>query len=136
MYLPLFRELSEFRFLYLARNAAHFTKAAELFRNLVVISLQSNPAQDLLRYFAIRKAWDLAKYSSLTEADLIFRNLAKERFQGARFEHLYRAWKFGRVADLEIRDEFRGSDKPHRTHFATQILRPFGPSRTETQVNQ
>ena len=60
MYLPLFRELSEFRFLFLARNDAHFAKASELFRDLVTIPLESNPAEDLLRYFAIRKAWDLA----------------------------------------------------------------------------
>ena len=61
MYLPLFRELSEFRFLFLARTDAQFPKASELFRDLVAIPLESNPAEDLLRYFAIRKAWDLAK---------------------------------------------------------------------------
>jgi len=95
--MPLFRELSAFRFLFLARNEAYFVKAAELFRDLVTIPLGSNPAEDLLRYFAIRKAWELAHYSSLTEGDLVFRNLAKERFQGARFEHLFRVWKIGRV---------------------------------------
>ena len=128
MYLPLFRELSEFRFLFLARTDAHFTRASDLFRDLVMIPLSSNPSEDLLRYFAIRKAWDFAKYTSLTEADLIFRNLAKERFAGARFEHLYRAWKVGRVADAEVREDLRGSDKPHIVQFNTQILRAIGSS--------
>lgn len=136
MYLPLFRELSEFRFLFLARANAHFAKASELFRDLVSIPLQSNPAEDLLRYFAIRKAWDLAKYTSLTEGDLIFRNLAKERFAGTRFEHFYRAWKAGRLADAEIRADVRGSDKPHAVQFDTQILRPIGPSGGETEPNR
>lgn len=136
MYLPLFRGLSEFRFLFLARNETHFAKADELFRELVTIPLESNPAQDLIRYFTIRKAWDLAKYSALSEGDLIFRNLAKERFRGARFEHLYRAWKIGRVTDADISEEFCGSDKPHRAHFATQVLRAVGPSSTETEVNR
>jgi hypothetical protein len=136
MYLPLFRELSEFRFLFLARANAHFAKAAELFRDLVTIPLQSNPAEDLLRYFTIRKAWDLAQYTSLTEADLIFRNLAKERFAGARFEHLYRAWKPGRLADAEIRADLRGSDKPHAVQFDTQILRAIGPSDGETEASR
>jgi hypothetical protein len=136
MYLPLFRGLSEFRFLFLARTDAQFAKASELFRDLVTIPLESNPAEDLLRYFAIRKAWDLAKYTSLTEGDLIFRNLAKERFAGTRFEHLYRAWKVGRVADAEIREDLRGSDKPHSVQFETQILRPIGPSDEATEENR
>jgi hypothetical protein len=136
MYLPLFRELSEFRFLFLARTDAHFVKASELFRDLVTIPLSSNPADDLLRYFAIRKAWDSAKYTSLTEGDLIFRNLAKERFAGTRFEHLYRVWKIGRVADAEIRDDLRGSDKPHTVQFETQTLRAIGSSDGETEENR
>jgi len=136
MYLPLFRELPEFRFLFLARTNAHFSKASELFRDVVTIPLQSNPAEDLLRYFSIRKAWDLAEYRSLTEGDLIFRNLARERFAGARFEHLYRAWKAGRIADTEIRNDLRGSDKPHSTHFGAQILDAIGASVPEVETNQ
>jgi hypothetical protein len=133
-YLPLFRQLSEFRFLFLARTDSHFAKAYELFRDLVTIPLESNPADDLLRYFTIRKAWDLAQYASVTEGDLIFRNLAKERFGGARFEHFYRAWKFGRVSDAEIREELRGSDKPHAVHFDAQTLAPIcGP---ESEANR
>jgi hypothetical protein len=126
-YLPLFRELPEFRFLFLARNDAHFTKASELFRDLVTIPLQSNPADDLLRYFRIRKAWDLAQYTSVTEGDLIFRNLAKERFGGSRFEHFYRAWKVGRVSEQEIRTEFQGSDRHHTIEFEAQLLTTIAP---------
>ena len=81
-YLPLFRELSEFRFLYLARADSHFGKAKELFDSLVTIPLGSDVSADLLRYFQIRKAWDLSRYASLSEADLIFRNDAKARFAG------------------------------------------------------
>ena len=125
-HLPLFRELPEFHFLFLARCDAYFAKAAELFRDVVTIPLESNPAEDLLRYFAIRKAWEQGQYSSVTEDDLIFRNLAKERFGGARFEHSYRAWKIGRLSDAKIRQDLPGSDEPHATHFETQILPAIG----------
>lgn len=135
-YLPLFRELSEFRFLFLARADAHFAKACELFRDLVTIPLESNPAEDLLRYFAIRKAWDLGKYTTLTEGDLIFRNLAKERFRGTRFEHFYRAWKVGRISDVELRGEFRGSDKSHATQFETKILKAIGVFDAESGASR
>jgi hypothetical protein len=126
-YLPLFRELSEFRFLFLARSDAYFRKARELFRDLVTIPLESNPADDLLRYFRIRKAWDLAQYESVTEGDLIFRNFARERFSGSRFEHFYRAWKVGRVSEQEIRSEFQGSDKHHTIEFEAQLVTPIAP---------
>ncbi len=42
VYLPLFRQLSEFRFLYLARLDSHFEKAKELFDSLVAIPLGSD----------------------------------------------------------------------------------------------
>jgi hypothetical protein len=132
-YLPLFRELAEFKFLFLARTDCYFGKAHELFRDLVTIPLEPNPADDLLRYFKIRKAWDLAEYASVTEGDLMFHNLAKERFRGARVEHFYRAWKVGRISDAEIHEDFQGSDKPHVVHFETEILRVItGPAIRQT----
>ena len=122
-YLPLFRQLSEFRFLYLARTDSHFEKAKELFDSLVTIPLQSDAAKDILRYFQIRKAWDLKQYATLTEGDLIFRNDAKGRFAGDRFEHLYRGWKAARVTEANIRQEFGGDDLHHTVHFAVQVVR-------------
>ncbi len=136
MYLPLFRELPEFRFLFLAREDAHFAKACELFHDLVAIPLQPNPAEDLLRYFAIRKAWDLGNYTSLTEEDLIFRNLAKERFRGTRFERFYHAWKVARLGDAAIRDGLRGSDKPHSVHFEARLLKAIGPADSTSGEKQ
>jgi hypothetical protein len=135
-YLPLFRELSAFQFVFLARADALFAKASELFRDLVTIPLQSNLAEDLLRYFAIRKAWDLGKYTSVTEGDLIFRNLARERFCGTRFEHSYRAWKVGRMSDAQICEDLRGSDKPHAVQFETRLLTPIDSADPEPEENR
>ena len=46
------------------------------------------------------------------DGDLIFRNQAKTRFVGERFEHLYRGWKAGRVTQADIRQEFGGTNRP------------------------
>jgi hypothetical protein len=127
-YLSLFRALPAFRFVYLARNASHFDKARELFESLVTIPLSSSPASDLLRYFAIRKAWDLRQYAEVSEADLIFRNQAKERFSAGRFEHLYRGWKAGRVTDEQVRNEFPSDNGRHRVEFAAEVLHAAGTS--------
>ncbi len=130
-YLPLFRQLSAFRFLYLARVDSHFEKAKELFHSLVTIPLGSDVSADLLRYFQIRKTWDLSRYTSLTEADLIFRNQAKTRFVGQRFEHLYRGWKVGRVTDSDIRVDFGGSKSHATVHFAAEVLSRFAVPEQE-----
>jgi hypothetical protein len=126
VYLPLFRQLSEFRVLYLGRVDLHFGKAKELFNALVAVPLRSDASAELLRYFQIRKAWDLGRYGSLTEGDLIFRNQAKMRFTGQRFEYLYRGWKVGRVSESKILEEFGGSKHDVTAHFATEVLRRVG----------
>jgi hypothetical protein len=129
-YLPLFRQLSQFGFLYLARVDSHFEKVKELFDSLVTVPLGSDVSADLLRYFQIRKTWDLSHYASLTEADLIFRNQAKTRFAGQRFEHLYRGWKVGRVTDSDIHHDFGKSERHATVHFANQVLcRIAGPKQ-------
>jgi hypothetical protein len=133
-YLPLFRQPSAFRFLYLARVDSHFEKAKELFDSLVTIPLGADVSADLLRYFQIRKTWDLSRYAPLTEADLIFRNQAKTRFAGPRFEHLYRSWKVGRVTDSDIRQDFGGSKRPATVDFATEVLCRFAVPEQEPEL--
>lgn len=132
-YLPLFRQLSEFRFLYLARLDSHFERARELFESLVAIPLGSDASADLLRYFQIRRAWDLGRYSSLSEVDLIFRNQVKARFSGQRFEHLYRAWKVGRTTDSDIHRDFGGGDHHAIVQFAAEVLCPFTVSEGKSE---
>jgi hypothetical protein len=132
-YLPLFRQLSTFRFRYLARVDSHFENATQLFNSLVTIPLGSDVSADLLRYFEIRKAWDLSRYASLTEADLIFRNQAKTKFAGQRFEHLYRGWKVGRVPESDIRQDFRGSERRATVYFTTEVLCRFAVPEREPE---
>ena len=134
-YLPLFRALSAFQFLYLARSTSHFAKARDLFDSLVTVPLSSSPAADLLRYFAVRKAWDLHQYGSVSEADLIFRNQAKQRFSAHRFEHLYRAWKAGRVTDDQVRQEFPADNGTHHVEFSAELLEAAG-ARAATEVER
>jgi hypothetical protein len=100
-YLPLFRQLSEFRLVYVSRTDSHFGKATEIFSSLVKIPLES----DIARRSAslLPRAQSLGRKtvrSAVTDADLIFRNHARARFAGERFEGLYRGWKNGRVSEF------------------------------------
>jgi hypothetical protein len=132
-YLPLFQGLSQFHFLYLARSDSHFDRAREIFDSLVTIPLDSNPADELLRYFAIRKDWDNRQYGSLTEADLIFRNKAKQRFSAPRFEQLYCGWKTGRISQTQVRQEFQTNGTQHAVRFEPQLLKGVGLACRETE---
>jgi hypothetical protein len=130
-YLPLFRQLSEFRFLYLARVDSHFEKAKGLFNSQVVIALGSDVSADLLRYFELRKAWDLSRYTIIAKADLIYRNEAKARFAGQRFDDLYLGWKFGRITEADIRQEFGSGKRKSVVHFGTELLCRIAPHQQE-----
>ena len=48
-YLPLFRQLSEFRLVYVSRTDSHFGKATEIFSSLVKIPLESDIAGEIGR---------------------------------------------------------------------------------------
>jgi len=124
-YLSLFRRLSEFRLVYVSRTDSHFSKAAEIFHSLVKIPLESDIAGDLLHYFRVRKAWDEKQYAAVSDADLIFRNHARARFTGDRFEGLYRGWKNGRVTESAICQELGTNDRKRTVHFETYAVRPI-----------
>ncbi len=126
-YLPLFRQLSEFRLVYASRTDSHFQKATEIFHSLVKLPLESDIAGDLLRYFRVRKAWDEKQYAAVTDADLIFRNHARARFTGERFEGLYRGWKNGRVSEIGVRQEVGTNDTTHTVGFDTFLLQRIAP---------
>ncbi len=121
-YLPLFRQLSEFAFVYASRTDACFAQATEVFASLVKVPLEDQIAEQLLRYFQVRKAWDEKQYGAVTDADLLFRNAARTRFSSERFEALYRGWKRARISDDAIRREFAGGERKRAIRFETCLL--------------
>jgi hypothetical protein len=124
-YLPLFRQLSDFRMLYVSRTDTPFERASEIFDSLVRIPLESDIAEDVLRYFSIRKAWDEKRYETVSDAELIFRNQARGRFKGEIFEGLYRRWNMGLVSDAAIRKQLDVNDRKHSVAFGTWKLCPM-----------
>jgi hypothetical protein len=99
----------------------------------VTVPFGANPANDLLRYFEIRRAWEDRLYSSLTEADLLFRNQAKQQFGAPRFEQLYRRWKAGSMQDWQVREEFQGNGAQHIVQFESRVLQAVGQTCPESE---
>jgi hypothetical protein len=87
-YRPLFQHLPSFQFIYISTSTRLQGEAREFFSLLI----KREGLPDLLHYFDVRTKWNRKQYGLVTDADLIFRNEAKKRFTGPRFETLYRLW--------------------------------------------
>jgi hypothetical protein len=120
-YNALFRELRNFRFLYIAAKDAYFQTAEERFRSLVKRPLESDVSAELLRYFHIRAKWERHEYVVPITQDLEFLNEARWRFQGERFDGLFARWKTGRITEQEVRLEL-SQLTPRRTVFFNTFL--------------
>src|ERR1700678_2961849 len=94
-YRPLFQHLPSFQFIYISTSTRLQTEARELFSLLI----KGEGLPDLRRYFDVRTKWNRKQYGLVTDADLIFRNEAKKRFTGPRFETLYRLWCRNQLPD-------------------------------------
>lgn len=132
-YTPLFRQLSQFRMVYASRSRAQLEKAGEIFRSLVKIPLESDIGDELLRYFRVRKAWDDKKYAAVSDADLVFRNRARSRFAGERFEGLYRGWKNGHLSEDAIRKLVGTNDRKRVVGFDSFLLQRIGAPATNSE---
>ena len=132
-YLPLFRRLERFSFLYIANSAVHFLPAEKRFSSLVRASRKTDDLLDILRYFQLRNAWELKHYSSLSTPDVAWLKEASERFHGDRFEGSYRAWASGTLTEPALRAEFEQSYLPGDARFRTCLVpvRRFGKKRLE-----
>jgi hypothetical protein len=121
-YETLFRELADFRFLYISGTPAHFEKATELFNSQVKVPLESDIAGDLIRYFRTRSIWSSSEFKTMNKTELLFLDGAKRRFAGDRFEALFKPWKAGRIAEADLRAEFPSKVSNRKVYFETFLV--------------
>jgi hypothetical protein len=112
-YRPLFQLLPSFQFIYISTSTRLQGEARELFSLLI----KGEGLPDLLRYFDVRTKWNRKQYGLVTDADLIFRNEAKKRFTGPRFETLYRLWSRNQLPRDLSRQETTFLPAPERIGF-------------------
>ena len=89
-YGPLFRATDEFRFLFISNSAVHFRDAERCFSSRCKSTdFDEILRRDLLRYFRLRKAWDLKKYALFSNNEIEWLNDATRRFQRRRVSTLF-----------------------------------------------
>jgi hypothetical protein len=115
-YQPLFRELSSFRFLYIAVQEAYFHGVRERFQSIVRRPLEPDVSNEILRYFRIRRKWENHEYIIPVTEDLEFLRDALQRFRYENIERLFQSWRSGELRESELRAEI-SQRKPEPTIF-------------------
>jgi hypothetical protein len=113
-YLPLFGQLADLSFIYVANSPVHSVRAEECFSSVVKAPREADVSSEILRYFRLRSAWEMKKYGSLSANDIEWLKEATQRFQENRFDGWYRAWSTGTVHEQALRREFE-QVRPHRS---------------------
>ena len=115
-YQPLFRQLSSFRFLYIATQEAYFHGVGERFQSIVRGPLKPDVSNEILRYFRIRRKWENHEYIIPVTEDLEFLRDARLRFRNENMERLFQSWLSGAILGPELLAEI-SQRKPEPTIF-------------------
>ena len=82
----------------------------------------TDPGDEVLRYFTLRQLWEAKQYSKLNNEDIEFLNRATKRFDDAPTDIRYRQWTLGRVSSDAVRVEFRGLAPKQEVSFSTDLV--------------
>ena len=121
-YLPLFRQLDSFRFLYISPRDSQFHKATEAFYRAVKEPLESDTSSEAVRYFEIRRRVEMRQYIVPVSEDFEFLNEARQRFRGDHFETLFSAWTSGALTEGHLRSEFSNAKRKSNVCFDTYLV--------------
>jgi hypothetical protein len=130
-YVPLFRGLASFRFLYIAGSSIHFTAAEKCFRSVVTGALRTAVSMELQRFLRLRLIWDRKEYGALSADEIEWLDQASQVFAGPEIEALYAAWKAGEIGERDLQKEFGESASRPRIAFSTYLV-----SRGEGDVRE
>jgi hypothetical protein len=135
-YQPLFRCLAGFRFVYISHSTTHFLLAEERFSTQIRCPLLADISTEILRYFRLRKAWEMKRYGLFSNDEIEWLNEATRRFHGERFDVLYAEWFSGHVTDKTVLREFAQSSPRKQVQFTTFLVSKSRPSQPVREKGQ
>lgn len=121
-YLPLFRGLKQFRFLFVSPCEPLFPKARAIFSSVVKGPLEIPSLAEISRYFQVRKLWESRQFAALRNEDIEFLNEATRKFAAGRIQGIYKEWKAGSLTEAHLVSLFPGSDSNRRIAFDTYAV--------------
>lgn len=122
-YLPLFRSLHQFNFLFISHCEPFFPKARAIFSSLVKGPLEMPSVAEISRYFHVRKLWESKQFAALETEDIEFLNEATHRFTSERLQQGYRSWAKGELPASMLASLFSDLNRQRRVGFDTHLVR-------------
>lgn len=121
-YSTLFSALPTVRFIYIATRTTYCKAAETLFLSRMHRTPNSDPGEEVLRYFSLRKLWEAKQFGSLTRDDMKFFDGARKRFNDAASDIRYQQWIVGRVTSDAVRGESRALAPKQEVSFSTELV--------------
>ncbi|MGH7743830.1 MAG: hypothetical protein ACREQ5_03290 [Candidatus Dormibacteria bacterium] len=107
---------------YVATRPTHFETARKTFLALVDRAPKIDPGEEILRYFRLRKAWELKKYALFSNDDIEHLNEFTQRFGKHPCQERYPAWRDAQVSDGMVRNQFRDLAPQRKASFETELV--------------
>jgi hypothetical protein len=121
-YGSLFSALPSLCFVYIATRPTQFESARKLFLAMRNKAPNTDPGEEVFRYFTVRKLWEAEQYGKLNNDDIQFLNRAAKRFDDAPTDIRYHQWVLGRVSSDAVRAEFRELAPRQEVFFTTALV--------------
>ena len=118
-YLPLLRNLKQFRFLFISPCEPLFPKARAIFSSVVKGPLEVPSVTEITRYFQVRKLWESRQFAALRNEDIEFLNEATRKFAAPHIQGIYKEWKAGSLTEAHLVSLFPASDTNRKISFET-----------------
>lgn len=121
-YLPLFRSLKQFRFLFVSPCEPLFPKARAIFASVVKGPLELPSVAEITRYFQVRRLWESRQFAALRNQDIEFLNEATRKFAAPHIQTIYKEWKADSLTEAHLASLFPGPEANRRITFDTYTL--------------
>ena len=121
-YGSLFRVLQDVRFTYIATRPRRFEAARKMFLSMVEQVPKSNPGDEVLGYFRLRKAWEAKKYGLFSNDDIELLNKFTQQFAKHPCQDRYAAWRHGEVSNDFIQNLCRDLTPARQVGFQTELV--------------
>jgi len=121
-YLPLFRSLKQFRFLFVSPCEPLFPKARAIFSSVVKGPLELPSVVEITRYFQVRRLWESRQFAALRNEDIEFLNEATRKFAAPHVQSIYKEWKTGSLTEAHLASLFPGPEVNRKITFDTYTV--------------
>jgi hypothetical protein len=118
-YVSLFESLQRFELIYVNTSERAFPLARLDFSRTVLGAASRTTTDDVLCYFALRRAWEAGE--RVEAADVVLFNRARSRFRNEEAESLYRKWCQGVAGDAEFNGLLRTAPRESRGSISTVL---------------